>query len=269
MKLEGVTYTVRSRWAPDAETPPTIGARFLAFVDRLDPLNPVMANWLWGDDGGALPLATVRPNLTQYVERNVATHNGEPDPRDGYNLFALGGPAVSDRGSSRSVRIYTHTGSRWNNEVSFEIGSLINLPDPDLISYPIYRGALAGMAAAFPCPYVWARYFVSEKTVWIPTPGGGATAAPGTPLEPFDGIWIAYLSAPLVAGLTPPLELFPERTPGGGMILSAVKDHIDPTNPDHVRRSILLRDIMIKHAAKPNFRGVVEEGGYPPRIGPY
>jgi len=82
-------------------------------------------------------------------------------------------------------------------------------------------------------------------------------------------VWIAYLSAPLAAGLTPPPDLFPEQTPGGGLILSAVKDQIDPTNPDHVRRSKILGEIMTKQAARPGLRGAIYPGDFPPRVGPY
>jgi len=86
---------------------------------------------------------------------------------------------------------------------------------------------------------------------------------------PFDGVWIAYLSAPLAAGLTAPSDLYPERTPGGGLILAAVKDRIDPTNPDHLRRSIRLRDIMAKQIAGSADRAGFSFHDFPPRVGPY
>jgi hypothetical protein len=271
MKIEGVIYPIKSAWKADAEGPATIGARLLELLDRLRPLDPAMANWLWADGVVPVPLAKVRPDITRYVERNVATHNGEPDPRGGYNLFARGGPIETEPGSSRSVDVHLQAGSQWDNHVRFEIGGLLNFPDPDLTTYPIYKGALEAMASTFPCPYAWARYFISTETIWIPNPdgGGGATAAREDPLGPFDGVWIGYLSAPLAAGFTPPADLFPERTPGGGLILSAVKDHIDPTNPDHVRRSQRLQAIMTKQAARPDHRGSIEPGDFQPRVGLY
>ena len=271
MKVKGVTYSVESRWTPDSEGPAAIGARFLEFLDRLGPLDPAMANWLWGDNGVPIPLTKVRPDIAHYVERKVATDNGAPDPEDGYRLFARGSMVESEFGTSRSVDVHAYAGSRWNNRVEFEIGDLNRLPDPDLVTYPIYKGALEAMASAFPCPYVWARYFISTETIWIPNPdgGGGATAARGEPTGPFDGVWIGYLSAPLAAGLTPPPDLFPERTPGGGLILSAVRDHIDPTNPDHVLRSQKLQAIMTKQAARPSHRGETYPGEFPPRVGPH
>ena len=269
MNMKGVTYNIRSCWKPDPETAAGIGTRFLTFLDRLEPLNPAMANSLCGDNGVPVQLAKVRPDIAHYVERNVATHNGEPDPRDGYNLFTLGGAVESERGTAQTVQVYVHAGSQWNNDISFEIGDLNRFPDPQLTTYPIYRGALGAMASAFPCPYAWARYFISTETVWIPKPGGGATAQREDPLGPFDGAWIGYLSAPLASGFTPPADLFPERTPGGGLILSAVRDHIDPTNPDHVRRSRQLQSVMTQQAGRPSRRGGIEPGDFPARVGSY
>ena len=269
MNIRGVTYSIRSKWTPDAESPAAIGARFLAFLDQLGPLSPVMANWLWGDNGVPVPLAKVRPNIAHYVERKVGTYNDKPDPREGYNLFARGGLVERERGTSQSVDIYVNAGSQWDNHISFEIGDLNRFPDPDLVTYSIYRGALEAMASTFPCPFTWARYFISTEGEWVPTPTGGERALPGKPLDPFDGVWIAYLSAPLAARLTPPPDLFPEQTPGGGLILSAVKDHIDPTNPDHVRRSKILGEIMTKQAARPGLLGKIYPGDFPPRVGPY
>jgi hypothetical protein len=62
--------------------------------------------------------------------------------------------------------------------------------------------------------------------------------------RPFGVAWIAYLSPPLAIGLAPPPEIVWERTPGGGMILSAVQERLDEANPEHVRRAGLLEAIM-------------------------
>jgi hypothetical protein len=79
------------------------------------------------------------------------------------------------------------------------------------------------------------------------------------PFSMFHMAWISYLSAPLAVGLTPPAELAAQRMPGGGLILSAVQDRLDPDNSDHVRRSRILTDLMLER---------VGNDGTSPRWGP-
>jgi hypothetical protein len=276
-KIEGVIYRVQSQWAPDDEGPAEIGGRYLDFLDRLGPLDPAMSNWLFADwvDVIAIPLAKVAHRITYFVERNVSRdEDGTPDPRDGYRLFARGSKVESEFGSSQTVDITVTAGARRNNAVRFEIGSLQSPPDPALVTYPIFKGALEGMAQAFRCPFAWARFYVIEKHVDRPPPPPGQPLvvgpfAPAPTIEAFDGVWIGYLSAPLAAGLTPPPELHPERTPSGGLILSAVQERCDPLNPEHLRRSKMLQAVMAKYAAKPGWNGDIMPGDYPPRVGPY
>lgn len=58
--------------------------------------------------------------------------------------------------------------------------------------------------------------------------------------------------------------MYAERTPGGGLILSAVQTRIDQSNPDHMRRSRQLEAIMLERVSeygRPN--------APPARVGPY
>jgi len=231
-----------------------------------------MSNWLMIDmvDFTTDQLATARPDFTAFVERNVTQIEGmAPDRREGFTLLARGSMVESEFGSARSVDIAVCAGADWNNDSSFQIGSLRSFPDPALVTYPIYRGALEAMVSSFPCPYAWAKYFIAEELEPLrPATFPVQPSPPGKRLQPFDGAWIAYLSAPLAAGFTPPADLFPERTPGGGLILSAVKDHIDPTNPDHVLASQKLQTILSERAGKASQRGDIHPGRFPPRVGP-
>ena len=60
---------------------------------------------------------------------------------------------------------------------------------------------------------------------------------PTFPVSVFHVPWIVYLSADRAAGLTLALEILTERTPDGGLLMSATTERLDPTNPEHVRRS--------------------------------
>ena len=68
---------------------------------------------------------------------------------------------------------------------------------------------------------------------------------PAFPKTMFHIPWIIYLSAKYVAGVTLAREILTERTPDGGLLMSATTDRLDPMNPEHVRRARILAEILI------------------------
>ncbi len=42
-----------------------------------------------------------------------------------------------------------------------------------------------------------------------------------------------------------------ERTPDGGLLMIAAEERLDPANPDHMRRSRAIAEIMIARAGDP------------------
>jgi hypothetical protein len=114
-------------------------------------------------------------------------------------------------------------------------------PDPDIITYPAFKGALVALASIWPCPWLCAYAFVSDY--WRVSPAPGEAPAPYSTCHM---AWIAYLSAPLAAGLVAPADLVCEPGPNGGLILSAVTERFDPTDPDHLRRCKQLVEILIE-----------------------
>jgi len=103
------------------------------------------------------------------------------------------------------------------------------------------------------------------SSVWSPSPAANASSGtvrcpeytprldsvpqvPGEPTFPdtiFHIPWIAYLSAPLAAGIELTPEILTERTPDGGLLMTATTERLDPTNPEHVRRARILAETMI------------------------
>jgi len=220
-----------------------------------------MNNWMLLDrpDPKFVLLADATSNLTSFVEHNVwHDDSGEPSPESGYCMISKGSEVASDAGGPDSIKISVTAGSKWRNSAEFEVGAL-NLPkDFNLITYPIYRGALEAIVSAWPCPWAIAYTFCAQ----VPP----VDAATSDRRSPFDVAWIGYLSAPLALGLTPPPEITVEPTPGGGMIVSAVKERIDPSNPEHMRRSRMLEAMMIEGVG---VERRVTPANHPARIGPY
>ena len=214
------------------------------------------------------PLARSRPRIAEWVLNNVVRDDdGEPDPQDGYALFARGGEVESEFGTSRSINVDVRAGSQWRrNQASFEVGDIDRPPDLDLVTYPIYRAALEILASIWPVPWMQAYVFLPDLIPPITEP---MVSPPIPPSEDLNFPWILYLSAPLAAGLKPPADLICEPTPGGGVILSVVRDRFDAENPEHIRRSRLLQAIMAEHVGEDTPPYGSGYASPPPRVGPY
>lgn len=262
-------YGLFGRWREDSTEPATIGARFLDTLDRFNSLGPAMNNWLLLDKATvtAVPVARVRPRMTELVLNNVSRDDdGEPDPRDGYWLFARGGEVESEFGTSRSINVDVQAGSQWTNQASFEVGDLSRPPDRDMVTYPIYRGALEALASVWPVPWMQAYVFLPDRIPRITEPMVTPPIPPGTELR---YLWMLYLSAPLAAGLKPSAELISDPTPGGGVILSVARDRLDPDNPDHIRRARLLQAITDERVGEDKPPNGVGAASPPRRVEPY
>lgn len=195
-----------------------------------------------------------RGNLRSLVERGVTRDDyDEPMPDDGYHIVGGNYPHFSSPEPTKYVSLSVKAGSLYDNQVKLETGAWRDPPDAQITTYPIFRRALEAIASAWPCPWAHAYAFKLDYDKQPTTPG-----QPPMPGSMFHLGWISYLSAPLVAGLSIPLGLTVEPTPGGGVILSAVRDRFDPTNPAHFHQSRRLTDFMIAH---------VRDGNHPARSG--
>lgn len=108
------------------------------------------------------------------------------------------------------------------------------------MTYPLFRAALLAINVSW--PPVWACAYASkmdyEKSPFFP----------GAELFPFSAFhipWLGDLSASLTSGLELPPEILTERTPDGGLLMSATEDRLDLTMPDHWRRARMIAEIMI------------------------
>jgi hypothetical protein len=273
------TYLVLARWRRGQESASRIGARLLEAVDQMARLSPAFPNWefverMGADSARGVPVNHLRSRMTAFVEGQVVTDDfGEPEPESGYNVTALGAVVVADHDTPRRAALKTSTGSSWGNELSFEIGDSLDPADPNLVTYPIYREALETLASAWPCPWVSVeaiRHSRIESKAWMP-PGPDASGAEflasiaaAEPPPPERMIWIYYLSPPLAAGLAPPADLAPARTPGGGLILSAATTPFDLDDPECVRRGRMLERIIAERVGDWDASFQLDA-----RIGPY
>lgn len=259
------SFNIFARWSTDTSDARAVGARLLETFRRLEPVAPVMRNWVMLDGPRGVPLDQVQTQMAAFVRKRVQRDDyGKPERVSGYGIWAYGWE-VPETWDERTVQIHVNAGSTWWNLVEFEIGdSARAAPDLSLVTYPIYKAALEVFAAAWPLPWALAYAFDGDAP-----PVDKPANTPRGRWSPFEIAWIAYLSAPLAKGLIAPAEILAEPTPGGGVILSAVEVTIDQTNPEHMRRSRMLENLMRERVGVGDLNLTYRPAPHPPRKGPY
>jgi hypothetical protein len=251
-------YFVRgSSLGPANEKPAVTGAKFLQTLDALSGVDPLFAGWqftgawqiLEEHRSSFVPLADGRKRIAEIVESGVYIDDfNKPRPEYGHGVHAVAGA----RGP-RHVG-FTASTSRQSFELSF--GEYNIASDLSIVTYPLFKAALLAIIAPWDAPWACAQAFRSDA-VMVPidfgpgVPAFRVDSAPKVPLDPtfpksvFHVPWIGYLSAHLAAGLRLSSEILTERTPDGGLLMSAYTERLDPTNPEHVRRARILAEILI------------------------
>ncbi len=263
MKKNDIYYSICSFWEKDLYSPSAIGSKFITTLDQLAPLDARAGRWglLDWQYMTVTPLDHVAPKIFEWAEGQMlsADFSLEMDPKHiirdpdfGYRLTALSDQVGHKTRENDMVVVGVTAGARWRNEAKFEIGGIGHPPDPIRITYPLYAAALKVLISNWACPWAYAKVFVSDMPPIVECVIGpeGYIPKPEQPMLHYEGAWIAYLSAPLAVGLTPPPEIVAEPTPGGGLILSAVLERLDPSLPEHERRSEMLRQILIERVGE-------------------
>jgi hypothetical protein len=249
-------YNIRSALPPLSEDPAALGARLLNTLDALSRIDPnVFHDWqvMRYPAAASLPLEAARPRITSIIETAVYRNDlHQPRPQYGYTAGAL----VINADKSRNVNLRIDTGGTKQGDTSLETGEWNVFPDPAIVSYPLFKAALLALNANW--PPIWAcAYAFRLNTVRVPiiypngARGSQSKDLPMIPSDPtfqdsiFHVPWIAYLSAPLATGVTPPREITIERVPDGGLLMIATTERLDPENPDHLRRARLILETML------------------------
>jgi len=256
-------YEIRGYWGSDGLAPEVIGDNTIDMLEQLMPLDPALSGWELFDEPTqkSVPLLDAQKDMTAFVRRNLDTSDWDgASGGKGYDILAFGGDWSNDERTSRSISITLTAGNAWRNSATFRVGWPTLPPDYSLITYPIYEVALKAIASSWPCPWLLATFYSNDEA-----PIDTTMEAKRQNRSPFDVAWIAYLSPRLAAGLTPSADLAPERTPGGGLLLSAAQGLIDQRNPEHMRRSRMLEAILEDRVGREGRKPAL----LPARIGPY
>jgi len=123
----------------------------------------------------------------------------------------------------------------------FEVGDSTFPPDPDRVTYSFYRDALLGGISIWAADWAYVRCSLY---------GSSPAEACGDPTFPYSGFhmpWMCYLSAERAAKVRAPAGIATERTPDGGLLMTAAETRLDPQNPEHMERSKALAELLIEH----------------------
>jgi Immunity protein 52 len=242
MNEHAFDYSIRSELPARPEDPASLGAKFLTTLDTLSGIDPIFANWqvMQYHVADSYPLATARPRIAAVIEKNAKWDDWRhPHPEWGYTLGAY--TETTDDTRSMHLRINAG-GDKEKGDTHLELGSFRAPSDPAVVTYPLYKAALLAINTSWPppwaCAYAFESYYYEEPL------------SPGAPLFPYSTFhitWIGYLSAPLAKGLELPAEILTERTADGGVLMTAVEERLEPTNPEHLRRARILAETMVKH----------------------
>jgi hypothetical protein len=237
MKEFEYSYSIRSEFSPQPESPAALGAKFLKTLDALSCVDSIFAHWMVNDVRALTmsPIAEARSRIAEIVQKNVKRDDVGPDPNAGYNMSATTGTH-----DPRSMNISIEAGGKWQGGIVLEAG-YVNVPsDPAIVTYPVFKAALRAIGAGWPATWGCASVF---KLHYDKVP-----LIPGTPLFPYSRFhitWLGYLSKPLIGGLVLPPDILTERTPDGGLLMIAAEERLEPKNPEHLRRARILAETMI------------------------
>jgi hypothetical protein len=131
-------------------------------------------------------------------------------------------------------------------EAHFRIGSYEGDPDPEVVTYPVFRGIVEALVAVWNPTWVNAKCLIWDQDL-LPTPRG----EPPFPYSGFQMPWISYLNPERSEGVGELPGLLVGRTSGGGLLMSATEQRFDPANDEHLRRSRRIAEIMIERASGP------------------
>jgi Immunity protein 52 len=222
------------------ETPAVIGAKFLDTLDALSRIDPLFANWKVLDlpAMASLPLAVARTRIATVVENNVFRNKREePVPESGYSAIGVTDNVIP----SRTVKLSVRAGALFADEMMLEFGRVLSPTDPQIVEYGMFRGALLATSTIW--QPIWGCVSAFRMDYWK------GPIVPGAPVILYNRFhipWIAYISPKLATGfVVPPSDVRTEHTPGGGLLLSATKEHFDATNPEHLTRSLILAQTMV------------------------
>jgi immunity protein 52 of polymorphic toxin system len=222
-------YHIAARWGRRAEPYDLIASRWLAVIAQLQALDPMFAHWQhWDEEVGLVPFdPTLEGQVARVISRTDRTPAGRLVPEAGSHIWSV----TDSRSRSRVIKLNLFAGS----DNPYDSNSIIlrtdacAVPDPSLVTYRIFRGALLAMAETFEA---------------------SDASAGSSDARDLDLAWISYVAPRFAYLVTPPASAIVEHRPDGGILMAATDEPFVTANPAHLT---VARDI---HASLEAFNAV-------------
>jgi len=175
---------------------------------------------------------------------------GKPAPDEGYRVQAF--TTQGDDLEPDDFDFSSKLGSEWKNYIWLNMGFLGWPGDLSAIRYPEMKALISVIAANWKAPWVNAGIERADILPLEDPRDESFFASPNGPeRRAYARPWVSYLSTERTVGLEIPSPLASERTPDGGLLLSAVTEQFDPENADQLELSSLLSEIMAERGGNP------------------
>jgi hypothetical protein len=220
-------YKIYASWGP-RPPPESIAARYLACTDRLKQIHPAYDNWIFNLKGKAKKFDALRETLAKTITANVVRgDDGKPEPIYGYWATVINGMKEDARSLSLKVKAgFWVTSGYFCNSALIKTGNRV-VPDPAIIAYPAFKAALLAIVESFDATYCSA-YPQQITDLWDPS-------------SHLRLAWMSYVPPRFAPLITPPPSAVAERSPQGGLLMSATAETFRVDNPAHLAAA---RDIL-------------------------
>ncbi|MGO9006286.1 MAG: Imm52 family immunity protein [Beijerinckiaceae bacterium] len=219
-----LNYIIAAHWGRRLETPTALAERVRCLIRRFEAIDPVLAHWYeWLSETRVVPLDLSSVSLSKRIAATVYyREDGTPLYNFGYHFVVSNNN--KNKWGPRGFTLTIHAGADARPNFLTLDTDYGFVPDPDIITYAIFKAAILAVAECFDAIYCDA-YPADLAVLW--PDGGRRTRA-------LVLAWMIYISPRFAHLITPPPTAIVEYRPNGGLFMAATDETFVTANPKHL-----------------------------------